>query len=633
MILLVINFILLNFLNSDKSFSLSFIKALLLFSLTVFGITEFLSLIGYLNHIGVIITWSFVNIILFFQFHKRGLYKKILSKIKSQIQFVKTRKPSFKILLSLVFFLVLGLLFQGFVYPPNNWDSLTYHMSRIMHWIGNGSVNHFQTHILRHLYQPPFAEYVILNLNLANGNDYFSNNVQGIYLIGCLFVAVAILKEFGVSANYKLFVCLLILTTPSVLLQATTTKNDIVVTFFILATIHFFRKITQSKQPIDFVFLGLSIGLGMLTKSTFYVFTAPIILILGISFLYKNVKTKASFWLTQSLIAIVIALSINVTHFYRNYQVDQNILNIDKNEAKSYSNESMSVSFFTSNGIKNLGLHLGFPFQDLFDIGIRKWHEKNNIDINNPKLNYLGVPYEGARKLTTHEDYVPNTFQLLFIVCAFLFTVYQMVRYRKINLFLLSLWGILILQIILFVLYLKWQPWHTRLHIPLFIESCIILVITFKEYKFRKLTAIIVLTICLTGFVFYFVYNNLRPLIKHSKYTKDVSFYENRYRNYFSNQLNLHREYKEIKESIIDNTTIGLVMSDWEYPLFVDYYYYSVKPVSLFVGNNTKILVRENITVDSIISDQINLEYIDYNGERYYNKTAENLYLWFYTKK
>lgn len=630
MILLIISFILLLFLRSDKSFSLSFIKALLLFSLTVFGITELLSLIGFLNHIGVIISWSLVNIILIFQFYKRGIYKKILSKIKGQIRFVKTRKPPFKILLSLVVVIVTGLLFQGFVYPPNNWDSLTYHMSRIMYWIGNGSVDHFQTHILRHLYQPPFAEYVILNLNLANGNDYFSNNVQGVYLIGCLFVAIAILKEFGVSANYKLFVCLLILTTPSVLLQATTTKNDIVVAFFILATIHFFRKIIQSNQPLDFIFLGLSIGLGMLTKSTFYVFTAPIILILGISFLYKNVKTKSYFWLTQSIIAIVIALSINATHFYRNYKVDQDILNIDKNEAKGYSNESMSVSFFTSNCIKNIGLHLGYPFQDVFDKGIRKWHEKNNIDINNPKLNYLGISYEGARKLTTHEDYVPNTFQFLFIFCAFLFTIYQMVRYRKINLFLLSLWGILILQIILFVLFLKWQPWHTRLHIPLFIESCIILVLTFKEYKTRKLTGIIVLTICLTGFVFYFVYNNLRPLIKHSKYTKDVSFYENRYRNYFSNQLNLHSEYKKIKESIIDNTTIGLFMSDWEYPLFKDFYYDHIKLKAINVLNNTNRIKQDELPIDQIISNTINQPFIEYQGKKYYNQNFNNLYIWSY---
>ncbi|WP_333693484.1 glycosyltransferase family 39 protein [Flavobacterium sp.] len=615
---------------NDKSLSLSFIKALLLFSVTVFGITEFLSLIGFLDHIGVILSWSFVNLVLFFLSYKKGLYKNILSKIKSQIEIFKTSKQSFKILLCITILIIIGLFFQGFVYPPNNWDSLTYHMSRIMYWIGNGSVDHFQTHILRHLYQPPFAEYVILNLNLANGNDYFSNNVQGVYLIGCLFVAIAILKEVGVSENYKLFVCLLILNTPSVLLQATTTKNDIVVAFFILTTIHFFRKIIQSNQPLDFIFLGLSIGLGMLTKSTFYVFTAPIILILGISFLYKNVKTKSYFWLTHSIIAIVIALSINTTHFYRNYKVDQDILNIDKNEAKGYSNESMSVSFFTSNCIKNIGLHLGYPFQDVFDKGIRKWHEKNNIDINNPKLNYLGIPYEGARKLTTHEDYVPNTFQFLFIFCAFLFTIYQMVRYRKISLFLLSLWGILILQIILFVLFLKWQPWHTRLHIPLFIESCIILVLTFKEYKIRRLTGIIVLTICLTGFIFYFVYNNLRPLIKHSKYTKDVSFYENRYRNYFSNQLNLHGEYKKIKESIIDNTTIGLFMSDWEYPLFKDFYYDHIKLKAINVLNNTNRIKQDELPIDQIISNTINQPFIEYQGKKYYNQNFNNLYIWSY---
>jgi len=82
---------------------------------------------------------------------------------KSKINFLdllnklKTLTISEKIYLSIVTVIFLLLFYQGIIYPPNNWDSLTYHMSRIMYWLSNENLNHFPTHILRHLYQPPFA--------------------------------------------------------------------------------------------------------------------------------------------------------------------------------------------------------------------------------------------------------------------------------------------------------------------------------------------------------------------------------------------------------------------------------------------------------------------------------------------
>ena len=109
--------------------------------------------------------------------------------------FSKTEKAYVLIIFTFLFLLFL----QGILYPPNNWDSLTYHMSRIMYWIGNESVNHFPSHVLRHLYQPPFTEYVIMNINLLNGNDYFSNSVQWLFLVFSIFPFWLILGKFKIS--------------------------------------------------------------------------------------------------------------------------------------------------------------------------------------------------------------------------------------------------------------------------------------------------------------------------------------------------------------------------------------------------------------------------------------------------
>jgi hypothetical protein len=42
--------------------------------------------------------------------------------------------------------------------PPNMYDSMTYHMSRVVHWIQNGSLAHYPTSIGRQLFLPPGAE-------------------------------------------------------------------------------------------------------------------------------------------------------------------------------------------------------------------------------------------------------------------------------------------------------------------------------------------------------------------------------------------------------------------------------------------------------------------------------------------
>ena len=50
--------------------------------------------------------------------------------------------------------------------PPNNWDSMTYHLARVANWIDHHSVRHYPTHILRQLYMGPWAEFTYTVLTL-----------------------------------------------------------------------------------------------------------------------------------------------------------------------------------------------------------------------------------------------------------------------------------------------------------------------------------------------------------------------------------------------------------------------------------------------------------------------------------
>jgi hypothetical protein len=78
-----------------------------------------------------------------------------------------------------VIVIYLGITFLvAIIAPPNTNDSMQYHMSRVMHWIVNRSVDFFPTPSDRQLWMPPFAEYAILHFQVLAGNDRFANMVQ-----------------------------------------------------------------------------------------------------------------------------------------------------------------------------------------------------------------------------------------------------------------------------------------------------------------------------------------------------------------------------------------------------------------------------------------------------------------------
>ena len=72
--------------------------------------------------------------------------------------------------------LVLGVI--AVITPTTNWDSLTYHLPRVMHWIQQQSVEHYPADNTCQLEFGPWAAFVVTNLHLLEGNDQWDNLVQ-----------------------------------------------------------------------------------------------------------------------------------------------------------------------------------------------------------------------------------------------------------------------------------------------------------------------------------------------------------------------------------------------------------------------------------------------------------------------
>ena len=119
-----------------------------------------------------------------------------------------------------VIVIYLGLTFLvAIIAPPNTNDSMQYHMSRVMHWMVNRSVDFFPTPSDRQLWMPPFAEYAILHFQVLAGSDRFANLVQWMSMFGSVIAASLVASRLGAGQKGQLFAALFAVTLPMGVLQ------------------------------------------------------------------------------------------------------------------------------------------------------------------------------------------------------------------------------------------------------------------------------------------------------------------------------------------------------------------------------------------------------------------------------
>ena len=485
------------------------------------------------------------------------------------------------------FIAFLGMLcVQGIIYPPNNWDSLTYHMGRIPHWIVQKSLDPFPTHIYRQIYSPPLSELMIAHVCILTKSDLFANLVQTFYLLSCLSAVFCILQLLKITRRTKIIIYILALTTPEFILQASTTQNDLIVSFFILSSCYFMLKsyLNEKLNLIHIILVSFSVGLALYTKGTAYIYLFPIVFIWGFAILFKFKHLKP---ILHLCIVPLTILLVNGSFYYRNYDLSGDFLG--KNEDKLF-NEEFSLKSFILNAAKNTGNHMGVPIiSTITNKSIEKLHLILKEDIANPSTNFNGIGFN-LSNWQHHEDTASNIIQLLLFVIIFCLFIVNFKHQSSTS----KLIGLLIfLELILFSLLLKWQPWHTRLISPIFFLSYIWIAVVLSQINLSKqkdymLKIIIIGSICYSLFIL--ILNPIRPLVKNES-TANLQINDSRLKKYCANNLSLEEDYRWVKKFLEKNTSetaleIGGDM--WEYLIYYDIYSKTLKmPYLLNIENLT----------------------------------------------
>jgi hypothetical protein len=222
---------------------LAVIKAFIGIAFFSYIICETLSLFNLFSLSYVLISWVLINGIIIF-LNKEKIKLNVFSVFSQKIIIPKKEK---NILLFIVFIIVLPLFLLAIFIPPNNWDSMAYHLPRLEHWIQNKNIYPYPTNIVRQVLTSPLPEYMIANFQILASTDTFSNLVQFASFIFILFSGTLIFSILKIRMKGQLFLLLALLSLPMMLFQATTTQTDLLASFFFIGFILFALLIIKQK--------------------------------------------------------------------------------------------------------------------------------------------------------------------------------------------------------------------------------------------------------------------------------------------------------------------------------------------------------------------------------------------------
>ncbi|MEA2168444.1 MAG: hypothetical protein QOF76_1744, partial [Solirubrobacteraceae bacterium] len=148
--------------------------------------------------------------------------------------------------------------------PPNNDDSLTYHLSRAAAWYQGHRVGYVHSHSQRENGSAPNAEILILLTFVFTHGDRVAAAWQWLAQLATLPAIYLIGLRLGLRRAEALFAALIFATLAQPALQASTTQNDLVAASLVTAAVAFLT--TDLSRRYELAGLALALALG--TKLT-----------------------------------------------------------------------------------------------------------------------------------------------------------------------------------------------------------------------------------------------------------------------------------------------------------------------------------------------------------------------------
>jgi len=524
-------------------------------SLWVWLVTEGFSLFRMLNVTAIVLSWAIflAGAIILFLKEIRISPEKTPSRL--------TFAPLDIVIIISILLILLGTLLLALVSPPNTWDALTYHMSRVVHWAQNGTLAPYPTHISRQIFFNPGFEYFVLNFYLLAGCDAWVNGVQWFAMVFSLMVVTLIAKQLGASMRGQLLAAGVAVTIPMGIVEASSLQGDYMTAFFLSASVYALLRWRVDVSWAWAVLLGVTSGLGILTKGTGILFILPVLIwLVGLAFI-SRLRIR---W-QQVLVVISLVVIINTGFVLRSVLAfPSRTLMEATQEGRSVLNENFGPDIFLINVLRDTGMYVGTSSERLnkkITQGIRFLPAVIGINIDDPRATLSGTHFQ-INKPTRDENATSAGVHFILTV-IFLLLVWFLPKTSS----GLRAYGLcLISMAVVFCVAVKWQPWLTRLQLPFFVLASAGIGVLLEKVRFSFLQLVII-----TSLFFFAIPYTINSYPRHLFGKKNV-FMQTREEQYFSMSKGRYKNYAQISDLLAASGChdIGLVIGgdDWEYPLW-----------------------------------------------------------------
>lgn len=450
--------------------------------------------------------------------------------------------------------ILVGTFISALAYPPNNWDVLSYHLPRVIHWMQNGTLAPYPTSIPRQTGMPPFNSMIVLQSMAFGGYDFFVNLGQWLAFAGCIAASAAICGQLGGGNRARWLTALTMATIPAAITQASNTESSDIVTFWLLAIASLTLAWLRARNPRDMLRIGFCLGFAILSKGSAYPVALPFVLIIAWHFFRQPRKL-----FRQCVLAACLALAINLPHFFRVYEAYGSIVGGTEKNILAKPN----LGTFIVNSAYNFLIHEPWL---LWQSRIGYWEAlaKNlNVDTDDPEL----YPWGGVRHARTvylvDEAYGQSPVHAAFLILLLLAII---TRFYKPPLpYTLAVAG----AFLIYNLILTWHPFAGRLHISLLALASPLCGLFIASWKFSITRIFWVILFCAGASLPLFA--SQRPL--GAPYDNSRHFLNNpRDYLYFNANPGLAEQYIAAA-NLLANLNPGIVGLDlcdnaFEYPLY-----------------------------------------------------------------
>ncbi|MBF0618795.1 MAG: hypothetical protein HQL19_01375 [Candidatus Omnitrophica bacterium] len=527
----------------------AFLAAFLLSGIAITFSTEVLSVFAALNFWTICSFWVFCCVV------AGGILWQQAKKLFPEFRVANVSSVEWA-LLGAVTFILAVTLFIALYAPPNTWDSMTYHMSRVMHWIQDHGVMNYPTCIPRQLVIFPYAEYAVLHMQILIGGDRFANLVQWTAFAGCALGASLIARELGVARVWQIASALGVLTLPMAIFQATSTQNDLVAALWTVSVVVFTLFFLRQGMLRWAVLAAMALALALMTKGIAVIFGAPF-LVLALLTGRAGIRNKSIFLILTISITVLVAAP-----FYSRLCA----IGPSASQAMAMGGNAamgkVGVLETVSNMSRGIATELASPWTGWNNTVVKvveDLHRALKISLADPQTTAAN---EFSIRYCLDEDYMPAPLHMIFVLAAGV--MFWLIRRKSA---LLGYALAIATGAVFFCIMVKWQPWISRFHLVFFVLAVPLVVAVLTEVLPRK-AVICLIAVLFLGAIHPLLENNTRRLISEKSL-----FHYTRKQAYFMKHPSEYPVVGKFSEIVhaagCHDVGISIGGDDWEYPWHV----------------------------------------------------------------